>query len=83
METPKTGFLTTWLILNFISVFQFEGGLFVTAAVIDSAYKLASKLGKTPVISQVSLPQNQRLLILTYIEELTSHHFQISLKKIV
>ena len=35
-------------------MFQFEGGLFVTAAVVDGAYQLASKLGKAPTISQVS-----------------------------
>lgn len=32
---------------------QFEGGLFVTASVVESAYNLAGKVGKAPAISQV------------------------------
>ncbi|XP_045180399.2 dolichyl-diphosphooligosaccharide--protein glycosyltransferase subunit 2-like [Mercenaria mercenaria] len=31
---------------------QFEGGLFVTAFVVDSSYSLAGKVGKAPTISQ-------------------------------
>ncbi|XP_060592727.1 dolichyl-diphosphooligosaccharide--protein glycosyltransferase subunit 2-like [Ruditapes philippinarum] len=31
---------------------QFEGGLFVSASVVDSSYKLAGKVGKAPTISQ-------------------------------
>ena len=33
---------------------QFEGGLFVTALVVDGAYKLAEKTKKAPTISQVT-----------------------------
>ena len=35
-------------------IFQFEGGLFATASVVESAYSLAGKVGKAPTISQVS-----------------------------
>lgn len=31
---------------------QFEGGLSVTASIVDSSYKLAGKVGKAPTISQ-------------------------------
>lgn len=34
---------------------QFEGGLFATALVVDSAYKLAEKNKKPPTIAQVFL----------------------------
>ena len=39
----------------FLCLFQFEGGLFLTAAVVDGAYQLASKLGKAPTINIVNI----------------------------
>jgi len=50
-ETVATNGLITFAIM---CIFQFEGGLFATASVVESAYSLAGKVGKAPTISQVS-----------------------------
>ena len=34
---------------------QFEGGLYVTALVVDGAYKLAEKAKKAPTIAEVTI----------------------------
>jgi len=36
-------------------VLQFEGGLYVTALVVDGAYKLAEKAKKAPTIAEVTI----------------------------
>lgn len=36
-----------------LCLFQFEGGLYISALVVDGAYKLAEKAKKAPTISEV------------------------------
>ena len=46
-------FLHILINADFILLFQFEGGLYATALVLDAAYKLADTAKKAPTIAEV------------------------------